>query len=102
MPSAAEWRRHDKAIEQRDYIRAATEQLRRDAAQGSFPAGMRGEYTTYAVCAVLDEVAQHIRELPAPMVSHALTAAKRILVGPDGHRDTRAQQRAPLSAGDGY
>ncbi|WP_242623042.1 hypothetical protein [Pseudonocardia sediminis] len=74
--------------------------LRRSAAGAGY-AGLRGQYTGFALAGLLDSVSLQLDQVPAQVRRDALAAAGHLLDGPDGHHDPRTIGARPVTAGPG-
>lgn len=99
--SARESKRAADLARKQDVADAA-QQWRRMAAQ--FPyAGLRGEDTGFAACALLESIVLAWDACPAPVKRDAVQVATRILDGTDGEHDPSGRARGTsLTDGDGH
>jgi len=74
--------------------------LRRKAHMQAY-AGFDGDYVANALCAAMESVVLHWRDVPAPVRNDLLKAARYHFDGPSGQRDPRGNLPA-LSDGPGH
>lgn len=86
--------------EQSELLEEGARLLRARAIEDSY-AGARGQYVAFALAAVLEHIAMTPDGVPEQLLASALTAARRIVHGPDGPHDPRAQHTA-LTDGPGH
>lgn len=94
---------HDTARrlrEDRTRLAAAAVALRRSAAGAGY-AGLRGQYTGFALAGLLDSVSLLLDQVPAQVRRDALAAAEHLLEGPDGPHDSRTVGARPVTTGPG-